>query len=229
MTSCDAIEYIDTVKTVGLSASFDQTVGSTRTSTRRRVLGAVACGLVAGPAWGSEFAYGGWRFKTDGVGGRLSDALVQSLQAQVEIVESLNIDARIKTFFRDVPMEIVRTTLGGRGAYSFDTHRMELSTQLDPPQNPVLLHELLHAYHDQKLPGGTRNGRVIGYFNQAKSSGAFPFQSYMLSNRVEFFAMCASVVLWGRAARPPSTRANVRETLPEFYAWTVEEFSLTGV
>ena len=50
----------------------------------------------------------------------------------------------------------------------------------------------------------------------------------MYENPGEFFAMCASVVLWGRAARPPSTRAQVREKLPEVYDWIVREFGFTG-
>jgi len=98
-----------------------------------------------------------------------------------------------------------------------------------PAQNPVLLHELLHAYHQQRLPDGLKNPRIIAFFEAASLSGRFPPQAYMLTNATEFFAMCASVVLWGHAARLPFTRAHVRETLPIFYDWIVAQFTPDGV
>ena len=93
---------------------------------------------------------------------------------------------------------------------------MFLDRQIDPPENPVLLHELLHAYHQQRLPDGLKNPRIIAFFEAASLSGKFPPQAYMLTNPAEFFAMCASVVLWGHAARLPFTRAHVRETPAHF-------------
>ena len=197
--------------------------------TRRRFLLGVGFSLVASRAWAGEFAYRGWRFDTAGARGPLSDALVRSLRAQVDIVESVELKPEIRTFFHGVPLEIVPTTPRGPGAYSFETRRMYLSMAIDPPQNPVFLHELLHAYHQQKLPGGLANPTVIGFFERARGSGAFRPRSYMLTNPAEFFAMCASVVLWGRAARPPSTRENVRAHLPNFYRWIVAEFTPSGV
>jgi hypothetical protein len=141
----------------------------------------------------------------------------------------VNIKPEIRAFFRRVPKSIVPTTPNGPGAYDFERRRMFLSMQIDPPQNPVFLHELLHAYHQQRLAGGLTNARIIGFFDGARRSGKFPPQAYMLTNPAEFFAMCVSVVLWGRAARPPSTRAHVRETLPDFHDWIVAEFTPNGV
>ena len=195
--------------------------------TRRLVLLGGGVGLFARPAWGAELSIGNWRFRTDAANGPLSDALMHSLQAQTDLVEGLDIKPTIKTFFHSVPLEIVPTTPRGPGCYSFETRRMLLSMQPVPPEDPVLLHELLHAYHQQRVRDGLRNADVIRFFNEARSSAAFPPRSYMLTNTMEFFAMCASVALWGQAARPPSTRANVREKLPEFYDWIVAEFSLT--
>jgi hypothetical protein len=195
--------------------------------TRRLVFLGCGLGLFARPTWGAELPIKNWRFRTDAANEPLSDALMNSLQAQTDLVEGLDINPKIKTFFHSVPLEIVPTTPRGPGYYSFETQRLLLSMQPVPPENPVLLHELLHAYHQQRVPDGLRNADVIRFFNEAKSSGKFPPQSYMLTNMVEFFAMCASVALWGQAARPPSTRADVREKLPEFYSWIVAEFSLT--
>ena len=196
--------------------------------TRRLFVLGVGLGLIAGPAWGEGFSYKGWRFNTDGARGPLSGALIQSLQAQIDIVERVDIKPSIREFFRGLPKSIVPTTPYGPGAYDFDRRAMFLSMQIDPPRNPVFLHELLHAYHQRRLPQGLKNPRIIAFFEEAGLSGRFPPQAYMLTNAAEFFAMCVSVVLWGRAARPPSTRAHVRETLPDFYDWIVAEFTPNG-
>ena len=192
---------------------------------RRDLLVAAVLGLAAAPAWAGEFAYRGWRFNTGPIHDQLSDEFVRSLQAQIDIVESVNLKPHIKAFFQRVPKEIDVTTHHGEGAYDFNLHRMYLSIAIDPPENPVLLHELIHAYHDQRMPGGVDNDMVIDWFEHASGSGLFPADAYMMKNRVEFLAMCVSVVLWGRAARPPSTRENVRQAYPYIYDWTVKEFT----
>lgn len=185
----------------------------------------VASGLLAQPARAAApFRYKGWTFDASEVKGELSEALVASFQAQIDIVESLAIKPEIKAFFRSVPCRIDLKTPGGPGAYGFERDRMLLSTTPQPKDNPVFLHELLHAYHDQRLPKGLKNEKVIAHLKAAQAMNHFPPKAYMLSNAAEFFAMCSSVVLWGRASRPPATRENVRKVLPETYAFIVEEF-----
>ena len=196
----------------------------------RRGLLIAAAAFAAAPAAAraADFTYGGWRFDTSGVGGSLSAETAGSLRAQIDIVEAVPLKPEILAFFKGVPMTMAPTTRGGPGAYSFDLHRMILSTQADPPQNPVFLHELLHAYHDQRLPRSFANPTVQGFYDQAKASSRFPQQAYMLKNRAEFFAMSASVTLWGKAARPPFTRAEVKRSMPAFYTWALSEFTPTG-
>lgn len=198
--------------------------------TRRNVVAGLAA-LASAPAAGAraaDFTYKDWRFDTSGIGGAAPEATMRSLQAQVDIVEAVPLKPEVLAFFKSVPMTLAPTTRGGPGAYSFDLHRMILSTAPDPPQNPVFLHELLHAYHDQRLPGRFANPVVQGFYDQAKASGRFPPEAYMLKNRAEFFAMAASVTLWGKAARPPFRRSTVKRDLPAFYAWTLVEFTPTG-
>ena len=192
---------------------------------RRTFLLGAGLALLGGRALGETFAYKAWRFDVDKAAAPLPDALVRSLQAQVDIVETVNLKPEIRLFFRGVPKSIVPTTPYGAGAYSFERRQIFLSLQIDPPQNPVFLHELLHAYHQQRLPGGLGNPRIIQFFEEATLSARFPAQAYMFANVAEFFAMCASVVLWGRAARPPSTRANVRLAMPDFYDWIVAQMT----
>jgi hypothetical protein len=192
---------------------------------RRDLLAAGLLGLAPLRGWAGEFAYRGWRFDTSVTQDQLSADLVRSLQAQVDIVESVNLKPHIKGFFQHVPKTIDPDTHHGGGLYDFNDHCMYLSTAIDAPDNPVLLHELIHAYHDQRMPGGVNNDMVADWFEHANRTGLFPADSYMMTNGREFFAMCVSVVLWGVAARPPSTREKVREAFPYIYDWVVTEFT----
>ena len=195
--------------------------------TRRAVLAAAVFGLTAGSARAADFAYRGWRIDTAAMNGPLPDDVQASLRAQLDIVDAVRIKPEIEVFFHGVPIALVPVSRGGSGDYGFGSHRVRLDAKVDPPQNPVLLHELLHAYHDQRL--GRRNPKLLAFYEATEASGAFPADAYMLKNPAEFFAMCASVVLWGRAARPPFTRETVQAKAPALYAWIVQEFGLQGV
>ena len=195
---------------------------------RRLVVLGVSVGLLQGRAFAAELSYKGWSFITEAGIENLPEDTVRSLKSQADIVDSLLIKPEIQAFFHGVPLEVDPTTSGGAGAYSFERHKMFLSMRPDPPQNPVFLHELLHAYHDQRLPAGRRNPQIREFYEKTLKSGAFEDRSYMLSNVIEFFAMCTSVVLWGRAARPPYTRKAVQEHIPDFYAWIATEFYQEG-
>jgi hypothetical protein len=92
------------------------------------------------------------------------------------------------------------------------------------PATRSVLHELMHAYHDQKLPDSFRNAEIQRLYEQARTSGKFPAGSYMLSNVGEYFAMMASVYLHGTAARDPFTREAIKEKQPDCYDWLVKEF-----
>lgn len=90
------------------------------------------------------------------------------------------------------------------------------------PQAPVMLHELLHFYHDQILPQGFSNSAVLFYYNAAKSKQLYPADAYLMRNEKEFFAVTASVFLYGKDDKPPFTRANLKQTQPDYFnylAW----------
>jgi hypothetical protein len=146
-----------------------------------------------------------------------------SLHAQVDLVESVAMKPDIKDYFRTITVHIDPALKhGGRAS----RRGLFLAGAEMPPDNPVLLHELLHVYHHSQLPDGRQNRDVLRFYERAKASGEFPADAYMLTNAGEYFAMTASVVLYGRASRPPSTRDTVKRTQPQAYAWIVREFGL---
>lgn len=77
----------------------------------------------------------------------------------------------------------------------------------------------MHAFQNDRLPGGNLNPDVVKFYERAKTRGLWPLQSYMLKNIGEFFAMTASTYLCGHADRPPSTRANIEQKQPRYAEW----------
>ena len=172
-----------------------------------------ALALVPHQAWARE------GFVVDWQGGRPDPAIAASIEAQIRLVEALPVSRAAMDFFRAEVIHVDRQegteTRAGRGVF--------FARVVQPVDNPVLLHELLHRWQLAKM-GGPSNPDMLRFYAAAKASGEWPANAYMLSNPFEFFAMCASVVLHGRAARPPFTRAAVKAKMPELYAFVMTEF-----
>lgn len=92
-------------------------------------------------------------------------------------------------------------------------------------EDPVILHELLHAYHAKLMPQGFDNLGIRAYFADAVSKNVFGKEEYALRNHHEFFAVTASIFLAGKESiHEPHTRANLKEKLPKYYKYLVELF-----
>jgi hypothetical protein len=86
-------------------------------------------------------------------------------------------------------------------------------------ERPVLLHELLHAYHDHILPDGFDNPAILSWFKQTTDKKLYPADQYQMTNEREFFAVTASVFLFGRDGA--FVRANIKEKQPDYYKYLV--------
>lgn len=92
-------------------------------------------------------------------------------------------------------------------------------------EDPVILHELLHAYHAKLMGGGLENLGVKAMYAQAVSKNVFPKDEYAMTNPQEFFAVTASVFLAGKGSlHEPHTRAQLKEKMPKYYKFLVELF-----
>jgi hypothetical protein len=92
-------------------------------------------------------------------------------------------------------------------------------------QDPILLHEFLHAYHNRLLPNGFDNRGIKAYFAEAKAKDMFGKNSYTLKNDREFFAVTASIFLAGQESiHEPKTRSNLKEKMPDYYKYLVGVF-----
>lgn len=88
------------------------------------------------------------------------------------------------------------------------------------PQEPILLHELLDAYHNVVMPEGFKNSAILAHYNDAKGAQLYP-GAYVMKNANEFFAVTASVFLYGKADQEPSTRSNLKQKQPGYYKYLV--------
>lgn len=184
--------------------------------TRRGVIGA-GMALMAVPALGAAPD----DFVIDWQGGEETPEVKASLEAQIALVQGLAVSAEAMGFFRSQVITVDRemgtkTRAGPRGIF-FERRAV-------PVENPVLLHELIHRWQLVRMPRGIANADVHRFYEAARAGRLYPAESYMMANAFEFFAMCASVVLYGRASRPPRERANVARKQPELYAFIVREF-----
>ena len=92
-------------------------------------------------------------------------------------------------------------------------------------EDPVLLHELLHAYHGKLMPQGFDNLGIRAYYAEALSKQVLGKEEYALKNHGEFFAVTASIFLAGKETmHEPKTRAQLKEKMPKYYKFLVELF-----
>jgi hypothetical protein len=92
-------------------------------------------------------------------------------------------------------------------------------------EDPVLLHEFLHAYHAKLMPQGFDNLGIRAYHADAMSKQVFGKEEYAMKNHKEFFAVTASIFLAGKESmHEPKTREQLKEKLPKYYKYLVELF-----
>jgi hypothetical protein len=92
-------------------------------------------------------------------------------------------------------------------------------------QDPVMLHELLHAYHAKLMPQGYDNRGINNFYGEARNKNLFGKDAYVLKNNREFFAVTASIFLSGKdTVHEPYNRAKLKELMPNYYTYLVGVF-----
>ena len=91
---------------------------------------------------------------------------------------------------------------------------------------PVVLHEMLHAYHWWVMPDGFKNAEIEQFYERARDGAFYPPDSYVLKNMQEFFAVTASLYLWGNVDRPPHDRKTLHDKQPVYYKWLGDQFGV---
>jgi hypothetical protein len=166
------------------------------------------------------FTYRGWRVDASRAGVR-PEVAVKRIEAQLDLVVRTGVGGEVLTFMRTIP--IVADPSPGPDASRYVRGRGVLLRvrQLDP-KKPMILRQLLYAYHDQRLPGGFANADVARFRREAMARKAWPQTAAMLQTDPDYFAYTASAYLAGTITREPYNRANLRKTQPYYYQWLAQ-------
>ena len=169
------------------------------------------------------FDYHGWHIDlTNAQGAEPAQQMVGAVKQQLDIVEHVGLKQQVLEFMRTI--KIWADPAGqkfGPGHYARATG-VDLRVRRLDPHKPIILHEFLHAYHDRLLPDGFGNADIKTFFERGQQ--LWPAGSYMISNNREFFAVTASVYLFGDIVRPPHSRAQLRAKQPRYYQWLADVF-----
>ncbi|ANM04737.1 hypothetical protein AMC78_CH02654 [Rhizobium phaseoli] len=169
------------------------------------------------------FSYHGWQVDlTNAMGAEPDKEMIAAVKRQLDIVEQVDLKPDILKFMQTIRIWANPAAAGfGPGHYSRKTG-VDLRVESLEPDMPIILHELLHAYNDRMLPGGFDNPDIRQFFDNGR--GLWPSDSYMMSNSHEFFAVTASVYLYGDIERPPHSRSELRKNQPRYYQWLATLF-----
>jgi hypothetical protein len=144
-----------------------------------------------------------------------------SLKHQIDIVVDARVKPEIAAFFSTVQIKLGEVKDDGLGFY--DGSAVVLTNDPIHPDRGVLIHELLHAYHDRKM-GKDEMRRVSAYYEAAPRAYDLPRTEYAMSNESEFFAVTASIYLRGKSSRKPHDRRTIRAAQPDYYKFLGELF-----
>jgi hypothetical protein len=150
-----------------------------------------------------------------------------SLEHQMQIVEASGVPPAILEFFKSVPVVMVEHMDTGFGHARRDQTGRQVVEMLAaniPSDRPILLHELLHAYHGVKL-GPTpiirdsyRQAIQAGYYKQYS-------KAHFLEAPNEYFAVIGSIFLYGkRIDQPPFDCKLTAKYQPQFIEFLTEQF-----
>jgi hypothetical protein len=150
-----------------------------------------------------------------------------TLERQMEIVEQSGVPPATLEFFKSVPVVMVSELDTGFGHANLDENKrqvVELKAASLPRDRPILLHELLHAYHGVKL-GPTP--MIRDSYQQALKLPAYKryAAAHFLENPREYFAVIGSIFLYGQKIdQPPFDCELPAKYQPQFIAFLTEQF-----
>ena len=179
--------------------------------------------LVCSPAWAqrSSLQYRGFNVNFAQINNSpRKNAILNSVKEQIDIVERVGLSKEVLDFFRTVPIVMLADSSGTPGKYKRETKTVHLKARDMGADKPILLHEFLHAYHNQRLPEGMKNKQVLDFYQKAeKAFPDFKGDQYFLQNQGEFFAVTGSIYLFGNISRPPYNRQNIKEKMPLYFKY----------
>ncbi len=150
---------------------------------------------------------------------QLRDEVVTAMKEQIDLVHAVGLSSKTMTELQAVPIAVIHAYSIGPGRYG-SAKGVEMTSMVAVMRKrPVLLHELMHAYHDRYLADGVRNRDVLAWYDAAKKAALYAEKSHMMTSVGEFFACSTTTYLAGATAQEPFKRATLSERQPEWFAY----------
>jgi hypothetical protein len=181
-----------------------------------------ACSQAMAARDSSEVVYHSWHVDVSKVADQPRDAVTSAIQKQIDGIETLGIAQDIVSFMRTVPLHAQATHDGAPAQYE---RAKGVIFRLDTlePKKPVLLHELVRAFQEQKFKAND-NEIIANAYQESRASGVWPASAPMLKSAQDFFAATATVYLFGTIDTEPFTQGRLHELQPEYWKWLGEMF-----
>lgn len=166
-------------------------------------------------------------FQIDDSAQQLAPEARASLQAQLDIVDAVGLPPQVVAALKQTPIVVDPGLRGNPGIFAVrgGTGAVYVRPVVFAPNKPILLHELLHAYHFKVLH--MDNPEIQQAYLHARQSDAFParFQSaHFLENGKEFFAVTGTLYLFGDIQQPPFACAALAKLDPDYLAFLAAQF-----
>ena len=157
---------------------------------------------------------------------RLEPDMTNSLMEQINIIEAAKLPADVLAFMKTVTI-VLDPALRSQPGVFFARNgigEVRLQPAVFSVKRPVLLHELLHAYHFFDIT--LQNPEVLAAFDVARNDpDNMQFgKAHFLQNPKEFFAVTASIYLSGRVQQPPFTCGAFAPKHPPYMLFLESKF-----
>lgn len=158
---------------------------------------------------------------------QLAPNVMASLEAQLDIVDAVGLPPAVLAALKATPIIVDPDLRGNPGIFAVRGGAGAVYVQpiVFPANKPILLHELLHAYHFGTL--GLWRPEIVQTYQRTRDSNLFPPQftsSHFLENGKEFFAVTGTLYLFGDIQQPPFTCNALAKLDPDYLAFLAAQF-----
>lgn len=183
--------------------------------------------LTVSPLALADIDYHGFHIDDHLLGVADRDAFTRSIIGQLDIVERANLPPAMLAFFRQTRIEVDPSIKGNPGVFRVDQGAGAVFVRPEPfPDNkPILLHEMLHAFHFGVLT--MRSQPILDGFAAASAAGVYPpafHRAHFLENAKEYFAVTGTIYLVGEIQQPPFNCAGLAKSDARYIAFLAATF-----
>lgn len=157
----------------------------------------------------------------------LAPDAMASLDAQLDIVEAVGLPPAVLATLKSTPIIVDPDLRGNPGIFAIrgGAGAVYIQPISFPANKPILLHELLHAYHFGTL--GLNRPEIVQTYQRVRDSTLFPAQfksSHFLENGKEFFAVTGTLYLFGDIQQPPFSCKALEKLGTDYLAFLEAQF-----